>query len=143
MADTNLPADFDLLSIDIDSFDWHVWHSLQNYQPKIVIVEVNSGLLPGDMQIHRHSKIQGTSFSAMVSLGCREGYTLVCHTGNTIFVRNDLADMIGLSSRERDFPELLFDETGYLNAQAEPDPLWRRIGRGVKRFIRPTSSKDD
>ena len=41
-----IPIDFDILSIDIDSFDLEIWESLRNYSPKIVIIEINSGFLP-------------------------------------------------------------------------------------------------
>src|SRR5688572_24997351 len=33
LATTPIPRDFDLLSIDIDSHDWEIWDSLQNYRP--------------------------------------------------------------------------------------------------------------
>ena len=42
LNNTKLPKNFDLLSIDIDSFDLEVWESLDNYNPKIVIIEINS-----------------------------------------------------------------------------------------------------
>jgi len=35
---TNYPADFDLLSIDVDGNEFHIWHSLANYHPKVVVV---------------------------------------------------------------------------------------------------------
>ena len=47
LARTPLPRNFDLLSIDIDSYDWQVWHALTEYRPKIVVIEGNSELPPG------------------------------------------------------------------------------------------------
>ena len=44
---TNLPKDFEILSIDIDSYDLEVWESLVFYKPKIVIIEINSSYPPG------------------------------------------------------------------------------------------------
>ena len=36
--------DFDLLSIDVDSCDYQIWKSLENFKPKVVVIE-HSGLL--------------------------------------------------------------------------------------------------
>ena len=41
---TDIPLDFDILSIDIDSYDYQVWKSLQIYKPKIIIIEINSSI---------------------------------------------------------------------------------------------------
>ena len=43
---TKVPLDFELLSIDIDSFDLEVWESLNIYNPKIVVIEINSSYPP-------------------------------------------------------------------------------------------------
>lgn len=39
LKQTDIPNDFELLSIDIDSYDYQVWKSLKVYKPKIVIIE--------------------------------------------------------------------------------------------------------
>jgi hypothetical protein len=94
---TPIPKDFDVLSIDIDSFDYQVWESLENYQPKIVIIEINSAILP-DVEDHIHTpgKYSGTAFQPMYKLGVKKGYTFVLHTGNMIFVRNDLYEKLNI-----------------------------------------------
>lgn len=66
LSQTSTPKDFELLSIDIDSEDYLVWYSLQNYNPKIVIIEGNSLVLPGIWQIHQDGVSQGNSFSAII-----------------------------------------------------------------------------
>jgi len=43
---TSIPNNFDILSIDVDGIDYAIWESLKKYQPKIVIIEINSGLDP-------------------------------------------------------------------------------------------------
>lgn len=111
LSRTAISTDFDLLSIDIDSFDWHVWSSLKGYRPKVVIIEINSSIPPGVIQTHRNDAVMGSSFSATVTLGKSKGYSLVCHTGNLFFVRDDFISKMGLSQTEIDFPELLFDYT--------------------------------
>lgn len=120
LSKTKIPKDFELLSIDIDSYDSDVWESLTNYVPKIVVIEINSTIPPG---IHwRHSnKTPGSTFSSTVKLGLDKGYTLVCHTGNLIFVRNDYADKIKLPKKFIDNPELLF------NTETLPDNLLKPL----------------
>lgn len=91
LATTSIPIDFDILSIDIDSYDYQVWRSVEVYTPKFVIIEINSSVSPlDDTHIHGPGK-EGTGFYPMLELGIVKGYTLICHTGNLIFVRNDLA----------------------------------------------------
>lgn len=47
LKNTAIPHHFEVLSIDIDSYDSWVWESLTTYNPKIVIIEVNSSFSPG------------------------------------------------------------------------------------------------
>lgn len=99
-----LDKNFDLLSIDIDSNDYGIWDSLENYKPKVVIVEVNSRMNSGVIHVSK----QGSSFTSMVSLGKLKGYHLVCHTGNVIFVRNNLVGKLDLPMDELENPGKLF-----------------------------------
>lgn len=95
---TNIPVDFDILSIDIDSYDYHVWKNLKFYRPKIVIIEINSEIDHEDREhIHIDGKFIGTSFRPMLELGIQKGYKFLLHTGNMIFARDDLFDRIGIS----------------------------------------------
>ena len=104
---TPLPKDFSLLSIDIDGYDCDVWESLENYRPKIVVIEINSSIPPGI--IWRHStNTPGNTFSATCNVAAKKGYTPVCHTGNLIFVRSDLVGAVNIGQRYIDYPELLF-----------------------------------
>lgn len=108
LSKTNIPVDFELLSIDIDSYDCDVWESLEKYTPKVVVIEINSSVPPG--VYWRHSeKTPGNTFSAMTALGKDKGYRLVCHTGNLIFVRNDLIELVNIPEKYLKFPELIFD----------------------------------
>jgi hypothetical protein len=111
LAGTGIPTEFTLLSVDIDSYDCDVWESLKNYRPKIVVIEINSSVPPG--VVWRHSdKTPGNTFSATCNVGAKKGYTLVCHTGNLIFVRDDLVGKLNIDQRYIDYPELLFQFDG-------------------------------
>lgn len=93
LGTTPIPREFDLLSIDIDSCDWHVWKSLEQYRPKLVIIEFNPTIpvdvpyvQPPDFSVNR-----GNGVKAMDDLAQDKGYTTICvHGGNLIAVRDDL-----------------------------------------------------
>jgi hypothetical protein len=102
-----LPENFDVLSIDIDSYDLDVWDSLENYFPKVVVIEINSSIPPGIVWRHGPST-PGNTFTATINVAKVKGYTLVCHTGNLIFVRDDFAKNLMIEAKFRIFPELLF-----------------------------------
>lgn len=96
---TDIPHDFDLLSIDVDGPDYHIWKSFSNYEPKIVIVE-HSGLKEPIVQregaIHKKEKDGSTSFFPMKELGESKGYKLLVDTGNLIFIHNEYQSLLGL-----------------------------------------------
>jgi hypothetical protein len=97
LSTTDIPIDFDVLSIDIDSYDYQVWEGVTVYTPKLVVIEINSDAPnPWDLNhIHNGTTYQGTAFLPMALLGALKGYTLLCHTGNMIFARNDLVEFVG------------------------------------------------
>ncbi len=125
LARTPIPQEFELLSIDIDSFDYQVWSSLERYHPTIVIIEINSSIPPGIERVHGEHGQQGTTFSAMLKLGTRKGYRLVAHTGNMVFVRNDHVGRLGLPPIELERPEKLFVAEWISPTRLQG--LWRRI----------------
>jgi hypothetical protein len=97
---TKIPTDFDILSSDIDSYDYEVWREMKLYNPKIVIIEINSGADASDKN-HTHTTTNaGTGFRPMLELAESKGYTFLCHTGNMIFIRNDLFDQLGIIKPE-------------------------------------------
>lgn len=95
---TDIPLDFDLLSIDIDSYDYQVWKSLETYRPKIVVIEIQSDCWCAQdvNHIYTKGKCTGSSFAATLELGKQKGYTFAVHTGNMIFVRDDLFEQLGI-----------------------------------------------
>tara|TARA_B110000858_G_C17749443_1_gene448952 strand:- start:203 stop:862 length:660 start_codon:yes stop_codon:yes gene_type:complete len=98
LKNTDIPNDFDILSIDIDSFDYQIWKSVKAYKPKIVIIEINSSVKVNDSQwIHTQNRYQGTGFKPTYDLGIEKGYKFVLHTGNMFFVREDLFDKLDIT----------------------------------------------
>jgi len=85
LSKTKLPFSFDLLSIDIDGYDYYVWKSFTNYKPKFVIIEIDSDVKPGDYSIYSKKNNTPTGFSAVCELGIKKGYFPIFHSGNLLF----------------------------------------------------------
>jgi len=127
LSSTPVPRDFELLSIDIDGNDAHVWAALANYRPRVVVVEFNptipnevSFVQPNDSRLN-----QGASLRTLVEIGRTKGYELAAVTAwNAVFLvardwqRLDLGDN-SLERLRRD-PSLLtylffgYDGTAFL-----------------------------
>ena len=136
LSGTKIPEDFDLLSIDIDSFDLAVWQCFVG-KPKVVIIEINSSIEPGILQWHDGIFCQGNSFSSTIKVAEDKGYMLVCHTGNLIFLREDLVQMIGLDNRSIHFPETLFLNNWLTSKKNNSDNItfFKRLKTKLKNLI--------
>ncbi len=96
-----VPADFDLLSIDVDGNDYWIWKALDaRYRPRVIVIEYNASVPPSESRVidyDPHYRWGGTdyfggSLLAMANLGRQKGYTLVgCDQRgvNAFFVRDD------------------------------------------------------
>jgi len=101
----DIPKEFDLLSIDVDGDDYHIWKALVKYFPKVVIIEYNPTIMPGidliDLQGERNF---GSSALALTNLAAEKGYCLIgCTSTNMVFVKNELTHKLG-------FPRISLNE---------------------------------
>ena len=113
-----VPRDFGVLSLDIDSYDYHVLASLlERFRPTIVVAEINEKIPPplafsvGFHPEHRwdQSHFYGQSIVTLGELADRHGYSLVhLEYNNAFLVDADRTDVPGLTPGEA-------YETGYLN----------------------------
>jgi hypothetical protein len=97
-----VPAEPDVLSIDIDGHDYWVWEALQAHRPRIVVIEYNGALgrqplvqARDSPPVWNETEYFGASATALAQLGVRKGYRHVyCDLAglNAFFVRDDLAD---------------------------------------------------
>lgn len=97
-----VPAEPDVLSIDVDGQDYWIWRALNGWRPRIVVIEYNSRLPPGRALVEPRDDAAawggtayfGASLDALCALGASKGYHLV-HTDlaavNAFFVRGDIA----------------------------------------------------
>lgn len=102
----SVPQMFDLLSIDIDSYDLWVWRRLlkAGYRPRVVVIEFNSNFEdtcfmtfpdPTDSVQHRWEgdMVMGASLAALDLLASHHDYKLIYTdkaSVNAFFIRNDL-----------------------------------------------------
>ncbi|HWC81829.1 MAG TPA: hypothetical protein VG756_17915 [Pseudonocardiaceae bacterium] len=101
-AQAGVPAEPDVVSIDIDGGDYWVWQALENYRPRVLVIEYNAGLDPESRLVQPETTppwsgtgFFGASLGALVALGERKGYRLVhCELAgaNSFFARADLAE---------------------------------------------------
>lgn len=103
LHDNQAPAQIDVLSIDIDGYDYHVWDAVQDYRPRIVIIEYNPSI-PNDIiaiNPHREDIFTGSSAAALVELGRKKGYSLIAVTQtNLLFVVNEEYDKLEIWDNE-------------------------------------------
>jgi hypothetical protein len=115
----------DIISIDIDSFDYEILNSIILHQPKIIAIELNENIPPGityyvkygenyDYSIHGSYQLFGCSLDAVTRLGKRHNYTLLkMEWNNAILVADQylaLFDNIPVSNYDAYF-------TGYYHRE--------------------------
>ncbi len=113
LKDTLIPKNFDLLSIDVDGIEYHIWASIKKYHPKVVIVEFNYSI-PNDIVFIQQKNMnlnQGSSLLALTQLGKKKNYELVAITyANAIYVEKKYYKLFGLKENSLD---LMYDNISY------------------------------
>jgi hypothetical protein len=105
LGDHGFTGELDLLSIDIDSYDYWVLEALTAASPRVLVCEYNAGLgaeravtIAKDAVLDEVPKqYRGASLAAIEKLARRKGYRLVvCDpTGtNAFFLRHDVAPKV-------------------------------------------------
>jgi hypothetical protein len=155
LAATPIPVDFDLLSIDVDGDDYHIWQAFVEYTPKVVIIEINVRDKPGIDRVNVRGSpmvwgVSGTSIKSMTALARSKGYSLIAHAGcNAINVRNEYRCLFHDAEVS---PEDVFTYEGHSIGEltlAEMSRLgshWPRVFRRslsifIPRFLRPLTLK--
>lgn len=117
-----VPKNLDLVSIDIDYNDFYVWQALDpKYQPKVVLIEYNSALLPDQDKVAKPMPYYsgdgtiyyGASILALYNLGRSKGYSLVYAEKagvNLFFIRNDILKEKNLQFKDVNNVEKLYQK---------------------------------
>lgn len=97
---TPIPVDFDLLSVDIDGNDYHVWDATKHYRPKVVVIEHNP-TMSNEVDFVQEKDMDvahGSSLLSLTRLARGKGYELVAVTlTNAIFVDAKYFPKFGIS----------------------------------------------
>ena len=105
LSKISIPFNFDLLSIDVDGLDYHIWASMKIFKPKVVVIEFNP-TIPNDVRFiqKKDMKInQGSSLLSIILLAKKKGYELVTTTlTNAIFVKKKFFDLFDLKNNSID-----------------------------------------
>lgn len=99
----NFTGEIDLLSIDIDGYDYDVWNAIDCIAPRVVIAEYNAAFPPparwhmpySESYFWRRDNYYGMTLSEARFLGEKKGYVLVgtdLHGVNAFFIRKDIFD---------------------------------------------------
>jgi hypothetical protein len=103
LADAGVPAEVDVLSLDIDGVDYWIWEALTHTNARIVVLEYNN-VVPADLAVtvpyakdfrFTQPDFMGVSLKAMAQLSRRKGYRLVgCNrlAYNAFFLRDGVGD---------------------------------------------------
>jgi hypothetical protein len=104
LSRTGGPYDPDLLCIDIEGNDYHVWASTRR-RPRVVVVDFNP-TVPNDVLFVQQDDIEvheGASLRALIELGNALGYELAAvTTWNAVFVRQDAFAVLGVTQNDID-----------------------------------------
>ncbi len=109
---TEIPIDYDLLSIDIDGNDYHVWEAIHDYKPKVVVIEFNP-TIPKTVEFVQPRDVrvtQGSSLLSINKLAKSKGYELVSITKtNAFFVDSKYFCLFGI--RDNSVGTMMTDES--------------------------------
>jgi hypothetical protein len=93
------PEVVDLLSIDIDGNDYHVWRGFTGRTARLVVIEFNQSIPAHVVYVQDDDPTinRGASLTAMTELAFEKGYELVAATDwNAFYVQSELARRRGL-----------------------------------------------
>ncbi|MBL4889540.1 MAG: hypothetical protein JKX97_05920 [Candidatus Lindowbacteria bacterium] len=101
LSSASIPKEPDLLSIDIDGNDYWIWKSIEDYRPRVVVIEYNPVFRSSTKWVMKYNPFHnwigtiygGASLKSLELLGKSKGYSLVGCTFdgvNAYFVRDDL-----------------------------------------------------
>ncbi len=88
LSEASIPTNFDVLSIDIDGNDYHVFDAMKRYKPKILVIEFNH-TIPSHIEFVQPkdpSVAQGASLLSLTKLGKSKGYELVATTRTNLIL---------------------------------------------------------
>jgi hypothetical protein len=130
-----IPVQFDLLSVDIDGNDYHAWSAIEQYKPKLVIIEYNPTVANSVhfVQAMDASCSQGSSAAALVKLANTKGYQLIAVTPlNLLFVVDEHFELFEIPDNAL---EILRDDSMCPQVFITYDGLIHLVHHGVSGLV--------
>jgi hypothetical protein len=139
LRETPCPLNFDVLSIDIDGNDIHVWAAMERYRPKLVCIEFNPTIPTPVHFVQRPDPTckQGASLAALFKLGQKKDYRLICANSlNGFFVASEywsgdyagsIAELGAFRASEPDPVYLFSGYDGSVLMSSEGDLSWHGL----------------
>src|SRR5579884_667952 len=136
LAPHAIPSDPDLVSIDVDGNDYHIWSAMNVTRPKLLLIEYNPTMAntvefvqAADPRLN-----QGNSPASLVELGKRKSYELIAATRlNLLFVDAKYYPLFGipdnsLEALRDDPPDHVFSGyDGTIFVQGAVGARWHRM----------------
>jgi len=82
----NFPIDLDMLSIDIDGDDYYILETLNNFKPRLILIEYNPTMPPDVDIVQKKGEYFGCSALPLLRLGHKKGYKLAHVTDTNLFL---------------------------------------------------------
>jgi len=95
LSQTSCHKNPDLMIIDVDNNDYHIFKAIEIYKPKVLMIEINSTLLPEQEKVAEYDAPfifgkHGSSILSMTLLAESKGYRLICNIScNAIYVQEE------------------------------------------------------
>lgn len=145
-----VPYEFDLLSIDIDSNDFYVWNTISDvYSPRVVVIEYNASHLPHEDKVVLYDPMRrwdgtnyyGASILAYYFLAQKKGYSLVYAENrgvNLFFIRNDVLKSCSVTFKNMNCVDLIYNPVNFnINGSSRGHPVdpYRREYTSARKIL--------
>lgn len=130
LAQTPSHQNPDLMIIDVDNNDYHIFKAIEIYKPKVLMIEINSTLLPDQEKIAEYDAPfifgkHGSSILSMTHLAESKGYRLICNIScNAIYVQEKYYELF--------FPKAYPTADFYTYEGIHGKRFWQELSFGQK-----------
>ena len=127
---TTAPNNPDLMIVDVDNNDYHIFKAVESYSPKVLMIEINSTLLPDQKKVAEYDAPfvfgkHGSSIFSMTELAEAKGYSLICNIScNAVYVQEKYYSLF--------FPKRYSPADFYTYEGIYGERFWRELNAAKK-----------
>lgn len=137
---TPAPQNPDLMIIDVDNNDYHIFKAIEEYLPKVLMIEINSTLLPDSEKVADYDAPfvfgqHGSSILSMTRLAEEKGFRLICNVScNAIYVQDKYYGLFFAASHTpADFYTYEGIHSRRFWEELSLGQKWRKLGEALRR----------